>query len=158
MLCFASVFSQILDDFGHRSLRHQVVVDLHERRLSVVALAGLDAVGIDYFDLIFEVGRQRFGEHHQVRAPEHITGCARTDRDLELLSHAFRPPVYSSEPAFALLDVNIGYSGSRRDLNASAIRLISLSIAGAFESNLLGSQAYAYEMPAYALTLSVNTR
>jgi len=28
--------------------------------------------------------------------------------------------------------------GSRRDLNAPAIRLINFSIAGAFESNLLG--------------------
>jgi len=43
--------------------------------------------------------------------------------------------------------------GSRRDLNAPAIRLIDFSIAGAFESKVLGSQACAFEMPAYALYL-----
>jgi len=47
----------------------------------------------------------------------------------------------------------IFYPGSRRDLNAPAIRLISFSIAGAFESKALGSQACAFEMPAYALCI-----
>jgi len=46
------------------------------------------------------------------------------------------------------------HTGSRRDLNAPAIRLIEFSISGAFESIVLGSQAYAYEMPACALRIS----
>jgi len=38
----------------------------------------------------------------------------------------------------------------------SANRLFNFSTAGAFESKVLGSQACAFEMPAYALCLSAH--
>ena len=49
------------------------------------------------------------------------------------------------------LAIRTAYPAGFTGLNAPAIRLTDSQIAGAFASNLLGSQAYAVEKPAYAL-------